>query len=135
MHADVETYEVYVQMTLQPLSPGDNVPPPLTSFEATGFPSELLREVVSSRSLQPKSSSKNVFTVVEFAPALQEAGCFSIVLKCALALVAAATATLLFESLPLVLGQGLSVVAKLIDSLVFSSTPNNELDLTDLCCV
>ncbi|XP_028098885.1 auxin response factor 8-like isoform X2 [Camellia sinensis] len=27
---------------------GDNVPLPLTSFEATGFPSELLREVVSS---------------------------------------------------------------------------------------
>ncbi|KAL7196273.1 hypothetical protein ACSBR1_036305 [Camellia fascicularis] len=25
-------------------APGDNVPPPLTSFEATGFPSELLRE-------------------------------------------------------------------------------------------
>ncbi|KAI7982104.1 Auxin response factor 6 [Camellia lanceoleosa] len=54
MHADVETDK------------GDNVPPPLTSFEATGCPLELLRE---------------------------EAGCFSIVLKCVLALVAVATAT------------------------------------------
>ncbi|KAL7263276.1 hypothetical protein ACSBR1_001448 [Camellia fascicularis] len=58
---------------------GDNVPPPLTSFEATGFPSELLREVV------------------EFALALQEAGCFSVILKCVLApvaVVAAATSAL-----------------------------------------
>ncbi|GMP73294.1 hypothetical protein CsSME_00031086 [Camellia sinensis var. sinensis] len=53
---------------------GDNVPPYLTSFEATGFPSELLREVV------------------EFALALQEAGCFSVVLKCVLVPVAAAAA-------------------------------------------
>ncbi|KAI7999943.1 hypothetical protein LOK49_LG09G01126 [Camellia lanceoleosa] len=41
---------------------------------------------------------------------------------------------LLFESLQLVLGQGLSVLAKLIDSLALS-TINNELNLTGLCCV
>ncbi|KAI8012595.1 hypothetical protein LOK49_LG06G02819 [Camellia lanceoleosa] len=42
---------------------------------------------------------------------------------------------LLFESLQLVLGQGLFVLAKLIDSLALSTTPNNELDLTGLCCI
>ncbi|XP_028074754.1 uncharacterized protein LOC114277110 isoform X2 [Camellia sinensis] len=42
---------------------------------------------------------------------------------------------LLFESLQLVLGQGLFVLAKLIDSLALSTTPNNKLDLTGLCCV
>ncbi|XP_028093821.1 3-methyl-2-oxobutanoate hydroxymethyltransferase 1, mitochondrial-like [Camellia sinensis] len=56
---------------------GDNVPPYLTSFEATGFPSEFLREVV------------------EFALALQEAGCFSVVLKCVLVPVTAAATSAL----------------------------------------
>ncbi|KAI8031230.1 hypothetical protein LOK49_LG01G04012 [Camellia lanceoleosa] len=37
----VESYRRQHEITIS----GDNVPPPLTSFEATGFPSELLREV------------------------------------------------------------------------------------------
>ncbi|KAF5938779.1 hypothetical protein HYC85_023038 [Camellia sinensis] len=44
-------------------------------------------EVYAQMTLQPLSP------VVEFALALQEARCFSVVLKCALALVAAATIT------------------------------------------
>ncbi|KAL7170917.1 hypothetical protein ACSBR2_035722 [Camellia fascicularis] len=36
----VESYRCQHEITIS----GDNVPPPLTSFEATGFPSELLRE-------------------------------------------------------------------------------------------
>ncbi|KAL7170921.1 hypothetical protein ACSBR2_035726 [Camellia fascicularis] len=37
----VESYRCQHEITIS----GDNVPPPLTSFEATGFPLELLREV------------------------------------------------------------------------------------------
>ncbi|CAL5328176.1 unnamed protein product [Camellia sinensis] len=113
---------------------------PLVSLPAIGsrvvyFSQGHSEQVVSSRSLQQKSSSKNVFTVVEFALALQEVGCFSVVLKCALALLGAATATFAIRIPTIGIVQGLSVVAKLIDSLAFSNTPNNELDLTGLCCV
>ncbi|KAI8014531.1 hypothetical protein LOK49_LG05G02359 [Camellia lanceoleosa] len=87
---------------------GDNVPPPLTSFEATGFPSELLRELccleqdvvglnkalLIGHEVGFKGATyKALLTVVEFALALQEAGCFFVVLKCVLAPVAVVAAT------------------------------------------
>ncbi|KAF5932605.1 hypothetical protein HYC85_028776 [Camellia sinensis] len=59
-----------------------------------------------------------LWLVFEFALALQEAGCFSVVVECVLASIAA-TATFALRIL----------------TIALSTAPNNELDLTGLCCI